>query len=209
VRNRYWGESNINRQLHALDNTLGKAKIEVMAERIEQINPHCQANTVEDFISQDNLQKMLERDYDYVIDCIDGFRVKAALIAWCKRNKTRIITTGGAGGLTDPTCIQITDISRTEHDALFSKTRRLLRQEYGFSKNLKRRFDIPCVYSKEQPVFPDEAGGVCPDKPENQTAGGLSCAGGMGSTMTVTATFGLVAVCFKENLSLKSRQIPL
>jgi len=190
-------ESNINRQLHALENTLGKAKIQVMAERIYQINPHCQVNTVEDFISQDNLKAMLERDYDYVIDCVDGFRIKAALIAWCKRDKTNIITTGGAGGLTDPTFIQITDLSRTEHDALLSKTRKLLRQEYGFSKNLKRRFDIPCVYSKEQPVFPDEAGGVCPDKPENpvnQTGGGLNCAGGMGSAMTVTASFGLAAV---------------
>lgn len=187
-------ESNINRQLHALNNTLGKAKIRVMAERVEQINPDCRVNTVEEFIALNNLREMLDRGYDYVIDCIDDFRIKSALIAWCKRNKIKIITTGGAGGLTDPTCIRIADLSRTEHDPLFSKTRKLLRHAYGFPKNLKRRFEVPCVYSEEQAVFPDESGGICHNKPDNQAVGGLNCAGGIGSAMTVTATFGLVAV---------------
>jgi len=187
-------ESNINRQCPALDNTLGKAKVQVMAARIQQINPTCQVTAIEDFLTVDNLEALLSEHFDYIIDCIDGFRTKARLIAWCRRNRLRLITVGGAGGQTDPTRIRVADLSRTEHDALFSKTRKLLRHEYGFPVNLKRRFDIPCVYSEEQPVFPTEDGAISAQKPDAQSVGGLNCAGGLGSVMTVTATFGLVAV---------------
>ena len=184
-------ESNINRQLHALSGTLGMAKVQVMAERIVQINPDCKVDAIEEHLSLDNLDTLLTSKYNYVIDCIDGFRIKAALIAYCKRNKIRMITVGGAGGQIDPTGIRVADLSRTEHDALFSKTRQLLRQEYNFSRNLKRRFDVPCVYSLEQPVFPSADGEVSPEKPEN--TGGLSCAGGLGSVTAVTASFGMAA----------------
>lgn len=187
-------ESNINRQLHALDDTFGRAKVAVMAERVRQINPECRVNSVEDHLGLDNLGALLDRNYDYVIDCVDGFRIKAALIAWCRRNKVRLITVGGAGGQTNPAQIMTADLSNTEHDALFSKTRKLLRQEYGFPKNLKRRFDVPCIYSREQPVFPAADGSVCHDKPDTAEIGGLNCAGGLGSVMTVTASFGLQAV---------------
>jgi len=186
-------ESNINRQLHALTDTLGMAKVQVMARRVLQINPDCRIKQIEEFLTADNPGDLLTDRYDYIIDCIDGFRAKAALIAHCKRNKIRLITVGGAGGQSDPTQIRIADLSRTEHDALFSKTRKLLRQDYGFSKNLKRRFDVPCVYSNEQPLFPDESGGVCQQKPSGSLAGHLNCAGGLGSAMPVTAAFGLAA----------------
>jgi len=126
-------ESNINRQGHALDSTLGKAKVSVMAGRIRDINPQCTVTEVEEFLTVENLETLLARPFDYTIDCIDGFRTKARLIAWCRSNKRRVITVGGAGGQTDPTRIRVADLSRTEHDALFSKTRKLLRQNYGFS----------------------------------------------------------------------------
>jgi tRNA A37 threonylcarbamoyladenosine dehydratase len=186
-------ESNINRQLHALTGTLGMAKVQVMAERVLQINPACKVTAIEDFLTVENLDTLMAEKFDYIIDCIDGFRTKARLIAYCRSNKCRIITVGGAGGQTDPTRIRIADLSRTEHDALFSKTRKLLRQDYGFPTNLQRRFDIPCVYSMEQPVFPAENGEVSPEKPGAETVSDLSCAGGLGSAMTVTASFGLVA----------------
>jgi len=186
-------ESNINRQCHALDSSLGMAKVQVMAARIHDINPVCTVTAIEEFLTIDNLETLLDKPFDYIIDCIDGFRTKARLIAWCRSNKRRVITVGGAGGQTDPTQIRIADISRTEHDALFSKTRILLRQDYGFPKNLKRRFDIPCVFSMEQPVFPSGDGAISPQKPDAGTVGGLSCAGGLGSAMTVTASFGMVA----------------
>ena len=186
-------ESNINRQCHALDSTLGMAKVQVMAARIQQINPACQVTAIEDFLTVENLELLLRERFDYIIDCIDGYRTKARLIAWCRRNRLGLITVGGAGGQTDPTRIRVADLSRTQHDALFSKTRKLLRYEYGFPENPKRRFDSPCVYSDEQPMFPTEDGGVSPQKPDAQVLGGLSCAGGLGSVMTVTASFGLVA----------------
>jgi tRNA A37 threonylcarbamoyladenosine dehydratase len=186
-------ESNINRQGHALDSTLGKAKVTVMAERIRDINPLCKVTAIEEFLTIDNLESLLDRPFDFIIDCIDGFRTKARLIAWCRSNKRRVITVGGAGGQTDPTKIRIADLSRTEHDALFSKTRKLLRQNYGFPENLKRRFDIPCVYSLEQPMFPAANGSISAQKPEADGVGGLTCAGGLGSSVTVTSTFGMVA----------------
>jgi len=185
-------ESNINRQLPALDATLGMAKVSVMAERIVQINPDCVVTPIEEFAALDNLAELLAPRFSHVIDCVDGFRIKAGLIAHCRRNRMPLITVGGAGGKRDPTCIRVTDLSRSEHDALLSKTRRLLRTDYGFSKNLKRRFDVPCVYSLEQPLFPDGNGCVTPEKPANETTG-LTCAGGLGSAMPVTASFGLVA----------------
>lgn len=185
-------ESNINRQLHALEDTLGMAKVRVMAERIHAINPACRVAPVEEFINMDNMTALIDDRFDYTIDCIDNFRLKAHLITHCRRNRLRLITTGGAGGQSDPTRIRVADLSRTEHDALLSKTRKLLRTDYGFPSGTKRRFDVPCVYSAEQPVFPTMDGNISPAKPEHAT-GGLSCAGGLGSSMTVTAGFGLAA----------------
>lgn len=186
-------ESNINRQLPALSATLGMAKVQVMAERIRQINPACRVDRIEEFLTVSNISTLLAEPCDYVIDCVDSFRIKAALIAHCKHNRIRLITVGAAGGQIDPTRIRIIDLSRTHHDALLSRTRKLLRADYRFPKNLKRRFDIPCVYSLEQPVLPAETSSAGGEHPGEQTSGRLSCAGSMGSAMSVTAAFGLAA----------------
>ena len=91
--------SNINRQLHALSSTVGQDKVAVMAERIRQINPDCVVHQVADFIAADNLAELLGgKPVDYVLDAIDSVKAKTALIAWCKRRKIPLITTGGAGG---------------------------------------------------------------------------------------------------------------
>ena len=90
--------TNINRQLPALSGNIGKLKTEVMAERVKLINPECVMNIIDDFISPDNQAEYLNRGYDYVIDAIDNVKTKAAMIAYCKRNKIKIITIGGAGG---------------------------------------------------------------------------------------------------------------
>lgn len=189
-------ESNINRQLPALDGTRGMAKVQVMTERMHQINPHCTVFGIEEFVTPDNVAALVLPGLDFVIDCIDAFRTKAHVIAHCRRNRIRIVTVGGAGGQTDPTRIRVSDLSRTEHDALFAKTRRLLRTDYGFPKNLKRRFDVPCVYSEENPLFPAADDGVSPARPDYHSLGGLTCAGGLGSAMTVTASFGLAAAAY-------------
>ena len=185
-------ESNVNRQLHAVDGQFGMAKVTAMATRVHVINPLCRVEAVEAFIEAENVSLLSGAGLDFVIDCIDSFRIKAALIAACRRSKTPLITVGGAGGQTDPTRIRLTDLSRTEQDPLLSKTRKLLRREYGFSSNPKRRFDVPAVYSTEQQVYPTAEGAVCMDKP-TALEGSLNC-GGFGSVMTVTATFGMAAV---------------
>ena len=186
-------ESNINRQLPALSSTLGRNKTDVMAGRVREINEDCEVRIIEDFVTKENIQDLIETDANYIIDCIDNSRVKAALISWCKRQKVKIITIGGAGGKSDPSLIKVSDLSRTIHDPLLSRTRKLLRQNYNFSSNTKRRFNIPCIYSVEHVKYPTSDGEITNEKTQDETSG-LSCAGGIGSSVMVTAGFGFMAV---------------
>jgi len=184
--------SNINRQIHSLSSTLEQSKVEAMAQRIEQINPDCKLNIIDDFITDSNCQKYLERNYDYVIDAIDSIKFKCAIIYYCRRNKIPVITTGGAGGLTDPTMIDVTDLAKTWNDPLAAKVRSQLRYQYGYTKNPKRSFGIKCVYSTEQQRYPNSDGSVGYSKPGVKGAH-LDCAAGFGSATQITATFGFVA----------------
>lgn len=185
-------ESNINRQLQATDLTLGQAKIESLKQRILQINPACKITLIDDFISAENQQQYLSTSFTWVVDCIDSFRDKAALIYYCRRNKIKIITVGGAGGMIDPSQIKISDLSKTIHDPLLAKVRKLLRQNYHFPTNPSRRFAVPCIYSEEQLKYPDNDGGITTQKPQ-QSSGGLNCSGGFGSSVVVTASMGFFA----------------
>ncbi|KEQ19434.1 tRNA cyclic N6-threonylcarbamoyladenosine(37) synthase TcdA [Endozoicomonas numazuensis] len=186
--------TNINRQLHATTETIGQSKCEVMTSRVLSINPECQCHVIEDFITVDNLSELITQDFDYVLDAIDSFRVKAALINHCKRNKIPIITTGGAGGQMDPTQIQITDLTKTWHDPLARKVKSHLRDFHGFTKNSKRKFGVDCVFSSEQAVYPQPDGTVCQQKPSDLSTTKMDCASGFGAATVVTATFGFVAV---------------
>jgi tRNA A37 threonylcarbamoyladenosine dehydratase len=178
-------ESNINRQVHALEATLGQAKVLAMQQRIAQINPDCAVVCIEEFVTEENVSTLLP-SCDLVLDCIDQVKAKAALIAHCSRQKIPIVTTGGAGGRTDPTRIRIDDLSRTTQDALASKLRAKLRKDYGFTRDAKKKFGVPCVFSDEQNHRPASAD-FCVD-----ASAGLACAG-YGSSMAVTAGFGLAA----------------
>lgn len=184
--------SNVNRQIHALTETLVHPKVDVMAERVRQINPRAHCVPVPDFLTDHTMRDYLLRDYDFVIDAIDSVRFKAAMIALCRRRKVPIITTGGAGGRRDPTAIRIADLARTEHDALASKVRKRLRETHGFSRNTRRRFDVECVYSTEQPRYPRGDGTVGFEKP-GISGVSLDCRFGYGSASFVTGSFGLVA----------------
>ena len=186
--------TNINRQIHALTSTVGQSKVEVMAERIIEINPECNVTQVEDFITMDNLRELLTLEFDYVVDAIDSVQVKSALIAHCKRNKIPLITIGGAGGQTNPSKIAIADLSQTYQDPLLSKVRNQLRREYNFSRNVKRKFSIDAVFSSEQLVYPDNEGNVCHAKQATDGAMRLDCSGGFGAATHVTASFAFFAV---------------
>ncbi|MCB5195242.1 tRNA cyclic N6-threonylcarbamoyladenosine(37) synthase TcdA [Deefgea sp. H3-26] len=185
--------SNTNRQLPALSGEFGRMKVAVLAERMLAINPEMEIVQIEDFISPENFTEYLAGKFEYVVDCIDSVKTKAALIAWCRRNKVKLITVGGAGGQIDPTQVKVDDLSRTLQDPLASKVRSLLRRDYQFPKQGKK-FGIECVYSTEQLVYPQADGSVCAIKPQAGEGVRLDCEGGFGAVMTVTATFGLVAV---------------
>lgn len=182
-------ESNINRQIQALTSTVGMAKIEALRQRIAQINPFCQVTLVEDFIDPENISAMIgDKDFDYVVDAIDSVKPKAALIAWCSANKMPLVVVGGAGGQIDPTKVEIRDLARTEQEPLLKKVRKILRAQYGFSRGEKQKYHIDAVFSMEPLRYPD-AGDACDVDPNSIT--GLNCAG-FGSSMVVTATFGMV-----------------
>lgn len=189
--------TNINRQLPALSGNIGKLKTEVMVERVKLINPECDVRIIDDFLSVENLAEYLVSDYDYVIDAIDNVRVKAALINFCKRRKIKVITIGGAGGQTDPSQIQIADISKTVQDPLMAKVRSALRKDYGFSQDPKRKFGVDSVFSTQQLIFP-KVEGSC------ETSATMNCANGFGAATMITATFGFFAVSRVIDKLLKS-----
>ena len=188
-------ESNINRQIQALSSTLGQAKISALAQRIAQINPFCRVTEIEDFIAPDNLDQMIgARHFDYVIDAIDSVKAKTALIAYCRLHGIPLVTIGGAGGQTDPTRIEIRDLSKTEQEPLLAKVRKQLRNLHGFPRGSKNRFGIDAVFSMEPLKFPggDESCSLDADDRNGSGVTGLNCAG-FGSAMVVTASFGMVA----------------
>jgi tRNA A37 threonylcarbamoyladenosine dehydratase len=183
-------ESNINRQIQALSSTIGLPKIEALQRRIAEINPFCAVTLVEDFIDPDNLDTMIGVDrYDYVIDAIDSVKPKAALIAWCSQHAIPLVVIGGAGGQLDPTKVEVRDLARTEQEPLLKKVRKILRARYGFARGEKNKYHIDAVFSMEPLRYPD-SGDAC--EVEANSVTGLNCAG-FGSSMVVTATFGMVA----------------
>lgn len=191
-------ESNFNRQIHALEGELGKAKVTAMAERIQSINPDCQVLQIEEFITPENVQELLANvQYDGIIDAIDDAKAKAALAAWCRREKRDLIMAGGAGGRFDATRIKIADVARASGDRLLSKVRNLLRRDYGFPKGEKTKFGIACVYSDEPITRPAQCEG------DDKGLNGLSCAG-YGSSVCVTAAVGFAAAGHVLNTLAKS-----
>lgn len=180
-------ESNVNRQIHALDSTLGQAKVLAMRDRILQINPACEVACIEEFVTPENAAELIPA-CDGVVDAIDQVKAKAALVAHCRRAKIPLVTTGGAGGRSDPAQLRIDDLSRTVQDALASKLRARLRKDYGFPREPKKKFGVECVYSIEPIRRPESA--AC----DLDEAGihGLNCAG-YGSSVCITASFGFAA----------------
>ena len=174
--------SNINRQLPAMSSTLGREKVEVMAERCHLINPRIKINVVDDYLTPENVKELLANTPDVVLDCIDDVKAKLALMLHCRFNKIPLIVSGGAGGKLDTLKIRVADLSKTEQDPMLAKLRSQLRAK-GICKKSKEKFGITCVYSIDNPFSSAE---VCP-------SAGLRC-GGYGSAVVVTSSFAMVAV---------------
>src|SRR5690606_8506644 len=124
--------SNTKRQLHAPEGQYGQRKAAALAARCTASNPAVQVEAVPSFLTPANLESLLDRDYDLVLDACDSFRSKVEMSAWCRRRKLPIIVSGSAGGRTDPTLVRVRDLSRTERDAMLALVRKKLRGEFNF-----------------------------------------------------------------------------
>jgi tRNA A37 threonylcarbamoyladenosine dehydratase len=200
--------SNTNRQLHALAGEYGKPKVGVMAARARAIHPRIEVEAIAEFLTPSNLEALLGRGYDLVIDCCDAFRVKVETIAWCRRRKIPLIVSGSAGGRTDPTLIRVRDLAKTEHDAMLALVRKKLRDEFNFPRGPKRYFGVQAVYSLENVKYPQADGSVCGTRPAAVGEAGfkLDCGGGLGAATHVTAAFALAAVSRALERLLRARE---
>jgi len=189
-------ESNINRQIHALETTLGQAKVLAMRDRIAQINPDCVVQCIEEFVDPDNWPGLLPAGVDAIIDACDQVRAKTAMAAWALRSKTIFITVGAAGGKRLAHQVDIEDLSKTTHDPLLAQLRYRLRREHGAARDAKK-IGVACVFSRESVRQPDASCDVEGD-------GTLNCSG-YGSLVSVTATFGQCAAGWVMNeISVRS-----
>ena len=177
-------ESNINRQVHALQTTLGQAKVQAMQERIALINPQCVVTCIEEFVEPGNWQYLLPPQVDAVIDACDQVKGKTAMAAWARTSDVVFITVGAAGGKRLAHLVEIEDLSRCTHDPLLAQVRNRLRKEHAAPREGKK-MGIACVFSPEavSPVDPSCA---------IDSDGSLNCHG-YGSIVSVTATFGQCA----------------
>ena len=193
--------SNINRQLHALDSTVGRSKVEVMVERVRTISPEARVEGRVEFFTADTASRLLgletdsisEDRPDFVVDAIDAMSNKVRLIALCQGAGIPLVVCGGAGGRRDPTAVRVADLATVTHDRLLSEVRKRLRREHGFSRTSKK-LRIECVHSAEAPVFPGRDGQVCATRAsDNELPLRLNCESGFGSATQVTGTFGFAA----------------
>lgn len=189
-------ESNVNRQVQALGRTLGQAKAQALAERIADIHPGCEVTTVEDFVSPDNWPQLLPAPVHGLLDACDQVRAKLTLAAWGRAQRLPFVTVGAAGGKRMPHRAQVEDLATVTHDPLLSSLRQRLRKEHGAPRS--GPMGVDCVFSREPVLRPAAApGDAC------EVSSDLSCHG-YGSTVTVTATFGLVAASVLMERALAS-----
>jgi len=183
--------SNTNRQIHAMTGTAGRAKVDILAERIHLINPQCNVTPIRDFYTDQNADALITGDLSYVVDAIDRKNAKIHLITHCKQLGVPVIVSGGAGGRIDPSQIRLTDLRDSYNDPLLAQIRKQLRRNLDMRGQHKKKFNIPCVFSAEPIRYPHPEGGVCYQKP---SAGDgpkqLDCQFGFGSATFVTGSFG-------------------
>jgi tRNA A37 threonylcarbamoyladenosine dehydratase len=184
--------TNINRQLHALTETIGRAKVEVMAERIRAINPNCRVTAEQKFFSEQTATDLLAPKFDFVLDAIDDVTNKVLLLVRCREKNLPVIACGGAGGRRELTSVRLGDLSQASHDKLLAEVRRCLRLEHGFPAG-QLPMNVPCVYSVERTMFPQPDGSVCAMRSAAEDGTRLNCNSGLGSATFVTGAFGFAA----------------
>lgn len=185
-------ESNINRQIHALQGTIGQAKVEAMRERIAQINPACRVLAIDEFVEPGNWHLLLTAaeaangKVTAVIDACDQVRAKLAMAAWARDADVAFVTVGAAGGKRQAHKVDIDDLAAVTHDPLLAQLRHRLRKEHDAPREGKK-MGVSCVFSRESVAPPDASCAL-----EDEGDGSLNCHG-YGSVVSVTATFGQCA----------------
>jgi tRNA A37 threonylcarbamoyladenosine dehydratase len=179
-------ESNINRQIHALESTIGMAKVSVMRERILQINPTCEVHVIDEFVEPENWLSMVASlpSIDAVVDACDQVKAKVCMAAWATREKKIFISVGAAGGKRHAHKVEVDDVSLTTHDPLLAQLRYRLRKDHHAPRDGKK-MGVMCVFSRESVAPPDASCAIEGD-------GSLNCHG-YGSMVSVTASFGMCA----------------
>ncbi len=192
-------ESNVNRQVHALETTFGQAKVLALKDRIALIHPDCVVKAIEEFVDEANVAALLDaQDIDGVIDCCDQVRAKAAIAAWASQHGKPAVAVGAAGGKTRPQLVEVADLAEVTHDPLLASLRQRWRQRHGGAR--KGKMGLSCVFSREAVLPPQDS---CDTGDAAQGDGSLNCAG-YGSSVTVTATFGMVAAAQMIDALLKA-----
>jgi len=191
--------TNVNRQLPAMDGTIGRSKAEVIAARVARINPACRVRVLTEFFTQQNAERILAEAFGCVVDAIDNVANKALLVAECVARGLSVVTVGGAGGRSDFNQIHTGDLGEAWGDELLRLVRRKLRREHGFEPGTQKgrmHFGVRCVWSSEPRIFP-WADGTCRAEPPPEVgregAGKLDCESGLGAAAFVTGAFGLAA----------------
>lgn len=190
--------TNTNRQIHAHNAMFGVMKVKAISDRILAINPQCKVHAIEEFFTSSTAEMILDRKYDYVIDAIDSLQNKCVLASKCQEKKFPLIVTGGAAGKKNPSMIKVDDLGQACNDSLLFSLRKRLRQEFSFpsgencSRSKKQVFNIACVYSAEEQMFPKSDGSVC-NIADLETNLKLDCETGMGSVTHITGIFGFMA----------------
>lgn len=156
--------SNLNRQIHATQTTVGNIKVEAMKARVLSINPNCNVEAKQEFITADNIQEIIPEDIDYVVDAIDTVTSKLALAEYCYKNDIKLIASMGTGNKIDPTQFRVTDVFKTKVCPLAKVMRTELRKR-GVKK-------LKVVYSEEIPMVPNKGRAVPSQK--RQTPGSIS-----------------------------------
>lgn len=177
--------TNINRQIHALSDTVGRSKAELLAERVRGINPHCSVRVIRKFFSESTVDEILCHAFDVVLDTIDRNENKTTLIGECVQRGLRVVTVGSGGDRRDSSTATISDLARTIHDPLLQIVRKQLRKQYGFPSGERAKFHIPCVYAPRQRNTQVRCAGDATSR--------KSCNDGLGSAVFVTGALGFMA----------------
>ena len=187
--------TNINRQLPALTETVGRPKVAVLAERVAAIAPTCAVESVPDFYTKSNAHELLSVNFDFVIDAVDRMSTKAHIIHSCRERGLSVLTCGAAGGRRDGTAVRVTDLGLAGQDELLRQVRKKLRREHGWDAGNSKHAEamgVTCVFSPEKPTYPHNDG-TCSAEPEPGTSLRMDCASGFGAATFVTGVFGFVA----------------